>query len=350
MADSMTRTRQLKVLFLLAGDRSKASSRVRGYWIAEELEKLGHRCTLVVADKPSRLILAMKAIPVSDVVIFQKTFSRWHRRIQTAASSIGKTTLVDLDDWPSRSNNPSTLANAERMIARASVVVCGSRSLEEYAKRIQPNSIMIPSCIRLASYEFSGAGRNERLPNIGWIGNGAHYKADLCDILASPLAALASRQATRFSLIGACGEPELYRVFKSIPGLDVTMVDEIKWADSTAASEAISEFDIGVYPLHKNEFNRFKCGFKALEYMSMGVPVVASPVGSSNEIVDDGLDGFFADGSGAWVNRLGNVHNRELLRKMGDAARLKVRRAYSTEVSSKRLLQAIVQARSGPSA
>ena len=38
--------------------------------------------------------------------------------------------------------------------------------------------------------------------------------------------------------------------------------------------ESLLGIDIGLYPLLPNESNEYKCGFKALEFMAMKIPVV----------------------------------------------------------------------------
>ena len=56
--------------------------------------------------------------------------------------------------------------------------------------------------------------------------------------------------------------------------------------------ELFNTCDVGVYPLADDEWSRGKCGFKAIEFMACGVPVVAAAVGVNREIIDDGVNGF----------------------------------------------------------
>ena len=72
----------------------------------------------------------------------------------------------------------------------------------------------------------------------------------------------------------------------------------------------IQSFDAGIMPLFDDEEARGKCGFKIIEYMSAGVPVVCSPVGANPEIVEAGKTGLFADNR-AGVDRRAAVHRRE---------------------------------------
>ena len=62
----------------------------------------------------------------------------------------------------------------------------------------------------------------------------------------------------------------------------------------------ISDFDIGVMPLLDEPYAQGKCAMKALEYMSMGIPVVASPVGENVFAIKHGYNGFLAPSSEEW--------------------------------------------------
>lgn len=66
---------QLSLLISLSGDQNKASSRVRGFWVAEALEQLGVNCVLRWKQSKRGLIRFALEIPRSDAVIFQKTYS-----------------------------------------------------------------------------------------------------------------------------------------------------------------------------------------------------------------------------------------------------------------------------------
>jgi glycosyltransferase involved in cell wall biosynthesis len=329
--------RSTRILFLLAGGRDKASSRVRGFWIAEALESLGYSTSTIVADSRGALARAAAAIPQFDAVVFQKAFSKWHLMLLRMASMAGRKTVVDLDDWPARNNDPRTLRVASRMMSMASFVTVGGRALEAHAKQHQNSVIVVASSIRMASYRPNLQRRTGGSFTIGWIGNGAHYRDDLLQVLAPPVKKAAAGRPLRLSLIGACGDAALHNNLGSLPGVEAVLVDDLEWHEDGAAATAIFEFDVGVYPLLDSSFNRFKCGFKALEYMAMGIPVVASPVGSSPEIVSHGRDGFLAASETDWVGSLDRLRDADLRAQMGRAGAEKVAREYTTEQAARRL-------------
>ena len=58
--------------------------------------------------------------------------------------------------------------------------------------------------------------------------------------------------------------------------------------------ELFNTCDIGIYPLRNDEWALGKCGFKAIQFMACGLPVVAAAVGVNREIIQDGVNGFLA--------------------------------------------------------
>lgn len=318
------------ILFSLSGDKNIASSRVRGFWVAKELERFGIRCTLQTKHTKLDLFRFALKTPRHDTVIFQKTYSRYHRWLMAMARMMGKRTYLDLDDAPSKTKSARTLKSVESMLQMADGVFVGNQNLFDYAKEHQANVHLIPSGINLKHYHVTEKKKNGDSICLGWIGNGAHYKRDLIDILAEPLRELAGKYPLRFKLVGASGEQDLYDVFGAIPGLEIDFVDRIEWSDPNEVSKAIQGFDIGLYPLLPNEFNQFKCGFKALEYMATGIPVVSSPIAINAEIVSNAEEGWHAGSKDEWISSISHlIENADVRRKMGLKGRKKVESSFN---------------------
>ena len=91
--------------------------------------------------------------------------------------------------------------------------------------------------------------------------------------------------------------------------------------------------DVGVYPLLDDEWSRGKCGFKAIEFMACGVPVVAAAVGVNCEIIQDGVNGFLASSEDDWIDKLGRLlTDRDLRHQLGAAGRRTIEERYSLRV------------------
>jgi len=332
------------ILFSLSGDNNKASSRVRGFWITEALEKQGVRCSLRWRSSKIDLLRFAFEMFWHDAVIFQKTYSRYHRWLMKLAKMMGRCCYIDIDDAPSKTNAPKTLRNFESMLVMADGVFAGSQNLFDYCKRFQPKTYLIPSSVYLKHYHVTAPENKNKRICLGWIGNGAHYKKDLIEILTEPLRELTGEYAIRLKLVGACGEQELYDAFGNIDGLEVDLIDRVNWSDSSVISEAISDFDIGLYPLLPSEFNHHKCGFKALEYMAKGTPVVSSSVAVNADIITDGKDGLLANSKEEWVRALSElIDDGDKRREMGLNGRKKVEAHFNVAVTAKQVLQIITQ-------
>lgn len=319
------------VLFALAGDETKASARVRGFWMADELQRLGMDCTLVTRQSKHGLLATLFSLPKADAIVFQKTYSKYHYAIARFARWLGRSVFLDIDDAPSRTLSPVTLEYFGRMARLANGVFAGSPALVDYVRGFGGTPHLLPSGVRLSNYAYPRPPAGRAPVCIGWIGNGAHYAEDLITLLAEPLVRLGSVRSVSFKLVGACGVKALYEAFEAIPGVDAELVDQIAWADPNAVSAALADFDIGVYPLQDNAFNEFKCGFKALEYMAMGLPVVSSRVAVNGDIIEDGVNGYLVDSPDEWASRLIDLASDENKRmEMGLRGREKVEREYST--------------------
>ena len=103
------------------------------------------------------------------------------------------------------------------------------------------------------------------------------------------------------------------------------------WSEASEIS-SLQTLDVGVMPLTDGLFERGKCGYKLIQYMACGLPVVASPVGVNKELVKHGVNGFLADSTEDWMQALKTLCNDPALReRMGAAGRRLVEEHYSLE-------------------
>ncbi len=126
--------------------------------------------------------------------------------------------------------------------------------------------------------------------------------------------------------------PALAAAIKIVPGLrltiiaDQTMVDApvpvdfVPWTEAGEA-EALAAADIGIAPTPEDRWTLGKCGFKIVQYMAAGLPVIASPVGANAAIVRDGETGFLATTPDEWTTRIielcGDITTRAKFGAMG---------------------------------
>ena len=111
-----------------------------------------------------------------------------------------------------------------------------------------------------------------------------------------------------------------------------------RWSASTETYDLLS-FDIGIMPLPDNEWTKGKCGFKALQYMALEIPAVASNVGANPDIITDTIDGFLVSSEAEWTLRLTQLINDPQLRLiLGKAGRATVVKRYSVKSNTRLFL------------
>jgi len=92
-------------------------------------------------------------------------------------------------------------------------------------------------------------------------------------------------------------------------------------------------------PLEDTVLAKGKCGFKAIQYMALGIPALVSPVGVNTEIVDNGKDGFVCRNTIEWENNmLTLLESSEKRKEMGSFARKKIREHYSVLATKNQFL------------
>jgi glycosyltransferase involved in cell wall biosynthesis len=113
----------------------------------------------------------------------------------------------------------------------------------------------------------------------------------------------------------------------------------IQWSKENEV-DAMLHFSVGVMPLVEDLWSQGKCGFKALQYMSIGVPAVVSPVGVNKTIVKQGFNGFICHTEDEWYDTLKNcILNQNLLESLGANARKTIESTYSVDANSQNFLE-----------
>ena len=186
---------------------------------------------------------------------------------------------------------------------------------------------VIPTPVDVERYPIRE--HEERSPVvIGWTGGAGNLR--FLDIVAEPLRQLAERYSFVLEVVSS-------RPYE-IPRVPCRFT---KWSLEIESSN-MAGFDIGLMPLEDNEYTKGKAGFKLLQYMACGLPVIASPVGVNSEIVRHGETGFLARTPSEWAQYLEKLIREPALRAtMGAAGRRIVEQEYSYDVWGPRFADVI---------
>lgn len=213
------------------------------------------------------------------------------------------------------------------MLRAASGAIVENTYTATYAERYCPRVSIITGPIDTERYSPGSAVEACDCVVLGWIGS--YTSATYLELIRGPLAELGARHRhLRLCLIGEGG---FYT--------DAVPMEWRPWSLETEVQD-LRGFDIGLMPLPDDPWTRGKGGYKLLQYLSMCIPAVSSPVGINREIVDDGVNGFCAGSHDEWVSCLERlIRNRALRHRMGKAGRAKMEACYSLQRSSHRLLR-----------
>jgi glycosyltransferase involved in cell wall biosynthesis len=214
-----------------------------------------------------------------------------------------------------------TLSAARRVIA-------GNNYLADQARRYNPRVDVIPTVVD--TDQFVPAPTENPLPVLGWVGT--HSTLQYLQTLVPALRRLTQRRKFVVRVVGATLDA---------PGV---VVENRPWSLAREVNE-FQAFDVGLYPLVEDAWSLGKSGFKAVQYMACGVPVVASPVGVTTDMVRDGENGFLAAGEDAWVDRLeALLDDAALRRRLGQAGRADAEARWSLRAHAPRFVEIVSEA------
>jgi glycosyltransferase involved in cell wall biosynthesis len=219
----------------------------------------------------------------------------------------------------------------DRVMRDAACVVAGNSYLAERAARAgAPRIEVIPTVVDERRYQ-PVVHEEDRGPVIGWIGSPLteNYLLDQRDVLEK----VCVEHGARLLLVGA--NPAVVDQFKGF------VPEVLPWTEESEAA-AIARMDIGIMPLRDGPWERGKCGYKLIQYMACGLPVVASRVGANIDIVRHGESGFLATDSASWEDSLVQlIKDRPVRLRMGQAGRMAVEQTYCLQTQAPRLAEVL---------
>jgi glycosyltransferase involved in cell wall biosynthesis len=204
-------------------------------------------------------------------------------------------------------------------------VSVGNSYLHNYAIQYNQNVIINPTCVDTVNRHNIIKEQHAEKVVIGWTGSFStlHY----LDEIVPALKELEKKYEFEFLVI-ADQNPNL--PLKGFKFIEWKLVSEI---------EDLLTINIGIMPLDNDEFSKGKNGFKLIQFLSLGIPVAASPIGVNVQIVDEGVNGFLCQTQQEWVNALQKLLSDEILRRqMGLNGRKKIEENYSVVANKGRFL------------
>lgn len=201
------------------------------------------------------------------------------------------------------------------------VIVCTPK-LEEIAmeRNIYKQAVDISSTFNTDRFVQVTSYQQHEVTTIGW--TGTHSTIPFLEMLQPVLAQVSKKRKIKLLVI-ANREYQMKEV----------ETEYISWKEETEV-EDLHRIEIGLYPIPANEWSLGKSSLKALTYMSIGIPVVATAYGTNFRIMENGVQGFLAKDNLEWVERIIQlIDDVELRKKMGGAGRKTVEELFSIKAN-----------------
>lgn len=340
----------MKVLFLTSGEATP-STRFRVLPFVRKLREAGIACTVAEGFPPkyeyfpklgfrpsqylkraTRLWHLIKAfIRRYDIVYLERElFDDTTYRMDFWFRSIGRRFVLDLDDavflrFPEK---------IEALTRGSDLVIAGNPWIAQVLGQWNDQIVVIPTGVELAAFpEKDFEPSSADVPIVGWMGTQGNLR--YFEVVAPALRELSKLHDYELRLIA----PNL----DALDPIDLSgvRVKHILWRGDTEVEE-LRKVDIGIMPLFADEeWDKYKCPTKLIQYMAIGIPGVASPVGFTGDVVTHGVDGFVAHNSEEWCETLGRLlADADLRRKVGRAARQTVAEKYCVEANLPVMIEA----------
>ncbi len=353
------------MLALTKYGRQGASSRLRIHQFTEPLAERGIHLTVapmvtdaalqdryrrgsytpaaVISAYAARLLQLVRA-STFDVALVQNEVLPWFPLRADTIALRGLPMVVDYDDAAFHRYELHRSAfvrhffkgRIDGVMRAARTVIAGNQYLADRAHAAGATDVIqIPTVVDTRRYSTRETGDcpSGAAPRVVWIGQPTTVK--YLEILRPALIQLGQQQPVVLRVIGA-----------QATAIEGIQIEHHPWSEATEVSD-LREADVGVMPLPDEPWERGKCGYKLIQYMACGLPVLASPVGVNPDIVKHGHNGFLCDSDQDWSYHLKVLVDDPNLRcRMGQAGRRLVQERFSTDAVSAHLAGVLARAAS----
>ncbi len=321
----------MKVLFLIQGF-TVAASRYRVLQYIPYLQSKGVDITVSLYPRTLRENFQFfKSLSRYDVVFLQR--KRFNQPRLGLLRKKAKRVVYDFDDSVmyrnSKAEDPISSSRRRRfiqMVKNSDFVIAGNEFLKREVLPFNPNVEVIPTAVDQERYRLKTYPVRQEKVTLGWIGDhgSIHYLEKMKPVF--------EKVAERYS------QAELKIVCDIFFDCERMKVVKKNWTAEEEVTD-LQGFDIGLMPLVDDPWSWGKCGLKIIQYQGVGVPVVCTSVGVNKDLVEDGINGYWAMTPEEWEEKLSLlIENPDLREKMGREGRKRVLERYTSQVCAPRLL------------
>ena len=275
--------------------------------------------SLFLVHQYDYIVVHREAAPLGPPVFEWIIAKLWKKKI-----------IFDFDDaiWIPNISEQNRLATLVKCFWKTSKICkwaykvsAGNDFLAQFARKYNDSVVVIPTCVDTEDRYNKVVEQNTGRPSIGW--TGSHSTIKYLDEIAPVLQKLDADFDFDFYVI--CNKPPL---------LQLKNLKYIEWNEKTEI-EDLGKLNIGVMPLTADQWSEGKCGFKIIQYLALGIPAVASPVGVNSKIIEHSTNGFLCSTNEEWYSNLKQLLRDESHRAtMGKEGREKIIKGFSIHANA----------------
>tara|TARA_Y100001970_G_scaffold294197_1_gene448315 strand:+ start:3436 stop:5673 length:2238 start_codon:yes stop_codon:yes gene_type:complete len=176
------------------------------------------------------------------------------------------------------------------MINLSSAAFCGNKYHLNYFKRFNKKLYYLPTVTDLSIYNNYLNYNKYHNFTIVWIGTPS--TTFYLNMVTNVLNKLKNEHNIDIIIIGSKSS--------ELKNLNCKFID---WNLSNEL-EYLTKSHVGIMPLYDTKWEKGKCGFKIIQYMSLKIPVIASPIGVNKEIIKDNFNGLLANNENEWFDKI----------------------------------------------
>jgi glycosyltransferase involved in cell wall biosynthesis len=228
-------------------------------------------------------------------------WERWSGRVKLVYETDDDMLRPDTGAGLVHLHDEKTRETFKRCVRLSDMVTVSTEPLAEQMRQYNSNVVVLPNFVH-GDMLYIDRARAKRV-TVGWAGGMSHL-GDWMEITDPLRGFLHGYPEVDMHFVGLDYSPLLKRECRYTP-----------WKPDVWDYYQGIDFDIGLCPLADTPFNTCKSHIKALEYMALGIPVIASDRPAYRDLVVDGVTGFLVRNEAEWYERLTELAFDEAMRQ-----------------------------------
>lgn len=359
---------KIAVDFLIGKPRSSATSRLRGLFFFEELRKFGIANNYFIPKYEISYGSKFGATRVFNKFIYTDSINNdygfcklIHKLIKSESSHIylvktiydlkllfvisflkifsNKKIIFDFDDTIYFKKNKKYISIFLTKIS--SLVVVENSVLREWAIKYNSNILILDTVVPFKIYskyrkkEFN----NHSILKLCWVGHSINHYENL-RIISQVLDLLIKKEFNfKFYLLGGQHLKNIRDLFKKFDKKYYEIIDDHDWLNIESNPIFLSKMDVGLAPVISSPKFIGGGSLKIIEYMSCGLPVIATSTENNKLRVQNYINGFLVDNLSDWVRSITILKDGDLRSKMSKNSLDLSFNKFSTENNAKTLVE-----------